>query len=32
MACGAGVSWTTWHGYPQTGEIVVTASSLERPA
>jgi hypothetical protein len=23
-----GVAWTTWHGYPQTGEIVVTASSL----
>jgi hypothetical protein len=22
------VAWTTWHGYPQTGEIVVTASSL----
>lgn len=28
-ASGAGVAWTTWHGYPQTGEIVVTASRLE---
>ena len=26
----AGIAWTTWHGYPQTGEIVVTASSLLR--
>jgi len=23
-----GIAWTTWHGYPQTGEIVVTTSSL----
>lgn len=23
-----GIGWTTWHGYPQTGEVVVTASSL----
>ena len=28
---GGRVGWTTWHGYPQTGEIVVTASSLKRP-
>ena len=28
---GDGVAWTTWHGYPQSGEIVVTASSLKRP-
>ncbi len=27
----AGVAWTTWHGYPQTGEIVITASRVERP-
>ena len=32
LAGGAGIGWTTWHGYPQTGEIVVTASSLERAA
>jgi len=25
-----GVAWTTWHGYPQSGELVVTASRLER--
>ncbi len=24
-----GVAWTTWHGYPQSGELVITASSLE---
>lgn len=30
-APGAGIAWTTWHGYPQSGEIVVTASRLERP-
>ena len=29
---GRGIAWTTWHGYPQSGEIVVTASSLERSA
>jgi hypothetical protein len=23
------VAWTTWHGYPQTGELVVTESRLE---
>jgi hypothetical protein len=23
------VAWTTWHGYPQTGELVVTQSRLE---
>lgn len=28
LASAAGIAWTTWHGYPQTGEIVVTASSL----
>ena len=27
---GRGIAWTTWHGYPQTSEVVVTASSLER--
>jgi len=27
---GSGVVWTTWHGYPQSGELVVTSSSLER--
>ena len=32
LRSGAGIAWTTWHGYPQSGEIVVTASSLERPA
>lgn len=26
------VAWTTWHGYPQTGELVLTESRLERPA
>jgi hypothetical protein len=30
--CAKAVAWTTWHGYPQSGEIVVTASSLEHPA
>ena len=29
---GHGIAWTTWHGYPQSGDIVVTASSLERDA
>lgn len=24
-----GVAWTTWHGYPQSGELVITASALE---
>jgi hypothetical protein len=28
----SGIAWTTWHGYPQSGEIVVTASSLQAPA
>ncbi len=32
LSSGAGIAWTTWHGYPQTGEIVVTSSRLERPA
>lgn len=32
LAGGRGIAWTTWHGYPQSGEIVVTASSLERGA
>lgn len=27
---GRGVVWSTWHGYPQTGELVVTRSTLER--
>ncbi len=25
---GRGAAWTTWHGYPQTGELVVTESVL----
>jgi uncharacterized protein DUF2617 len=25
-----GATWTTWHGYPQTGELVVTTSRVER--
>lgn len=25
---GDGVAWTTWHGYPQSGEIVVTSSRV----
>lgn len=29
---GAGVAWTTWHGYPQSGELVITRSALERGA
>jgi hypothetical protein len=29
LADSAGIGWTTWHGYPQSGEIVVTASRLE---
>ncbi len=29
---GDGIAWTTWHGYPQNGELVVTSSSLERAA
>jgi hypothetical protein len=29
LASGGGIGWTTWHGYPQSGEIVVTASRLE---
>jgi len=32
LGCGAGIAWTTWHGYPQSSEIVVTASRLERRA
>ena len=32
LPSGAGIAWTTWHGYPQTGEIVVTTSSLARAA
>jgi len=31
LESGRGIAWTTWHGYPQSGEIVVTASSLKRP-
>jgi hypothetical protein len=27
-----GVTWDTWHGYPQTGELVVTRSALREPA
>ena len=25
-----GAAWTTWHAYPQTGELVITRSRLER--
>lgn len=32
LSGGGGIAWTTWHGYPQSGEIVVTASSLKRAA
>ena len=28
----AGITWTTWHGYPQSGEIVVTTSRLAEAA
>jgi hypothetical protein len=24
-----GVAWTTWHGYPQSGELVITESCLQ---
>jgi hypothetical protein len=27
---GPGPSWDTWHGYPQSGELVHTRSTLER--
>jgi hypothetical protein len=27
-----GVTWDTWHGYPQSGELVVTRSALREPA
>jgi hypothetical protein len=27
-----GAAWTTWHGYPQTGELVITESRLARSA
>jgi hypothetical protein len=27
-APGGGATWTSWHGYPQTGELVVTHSVL----
>ena len=26
------ITWTTWHGYPQSGEIVVTTSRLQAAA
>jgi len=32
LLSGDAVAWTTWHGYPQSGEIVVTSSRLERAA
>ncbi len=32
LADRSGIAWTTWHGYPQTGEVVVTASRLRRAA
>jgi hypothetical protein len=25
-----GIAWTTWHGYPQSGELVITESRLRR--
>lgn len=28
-AVEGGAAWTTWHGYPQTGELVITESRLE---
>ncbi|MEJ7797355.1 MAG: DUF2617 family protein [Solirubrobacteraceae bacterium] len=31
-ASGDGIAWTTWHGYPQSGELVVTSSTLKRAA
>ena len=31
-ASGNGIAWTTWHGYPQSGELVVTSSCLEGAA
>ena len=30
--CAGGITWTTWHGYPQSGEIVVTTSRLRGAA
>ncbi|HEX8102529.1 MAG TPA: DUF2617 family protein [Solirubrobacteraceae bacterium] len=27
----SGVAWTTWHGYPQSGELVITHSRLGAP-
>ncbi len=27
-----GVTWDTWHGYPQSGELVLTRSALREPA
>ena len=29
LADGIAIAWTTWHGYPQSSEIVVTASRLQ---
>lgn len=29
QAAAGQVAWTTWHGYPQTGELVITESRLE---
>lgn len=26
----AGVAWTTWHAYPQSGELVITRSAVTR--
>ena len=31
-ALARGVTWDTWHGYPQDGEIVVTRSAVREPA
>jgi hypothetical protein len=30
LARDRGIAWMTWHAYPQSGEIVITASSMER--
>ena len=32
LGSGRGIAWTTWHGYPQSGEIVVTTSRLSEAA
>jgi hypothetical protein len=32
LGADASVAWTTWHGYPQSGELVITESRLEGAA